>query len=323
MLNPFLSSQQQEVIVFPLWQSLQYWKRFVLGFAGILLGFFIQYQGLRYLPWLVVGGVLILGGNLLLTVRGYDNRIKFGKYSPASGWEQVDSAKIDEVKQLVKKIKRWDRSLIDISNGLGKFTLIVWLIIFGGLASLGYTDRKIAFLVIAVDAFLLFFPHWVTGRRSIQTQPNLLLKSTLIKRLLKHRDIAGRVQHHEVEYFMLLKGIDEQKVPEDVKLRVKIHNQRPDFLGFYGQIVINRVGDKKYPYFYVVLVAKKGYGLKTVFTSYQPPSKIIKEFKVQEDVEVLVIRQKTTRTSGYHTKDRTIRRIFLEGLNMAEIAAVK
>jgi hypothetical protein len=177
--------------------------------------------------------------------------------------------------------------------------------------------------VIAVDAFLLFFPHWVTGTRSIQTQPNLLLKSNLIERLLKHNDIASRVQHHAVEYFMLLKGTDDRKLPEDLKLRINIHNQRPDFLGFYGQIVINRVGDKKYPYFYAVLVAKKGYGLKTTFTSYHPPSGIIKEFKVEGDVEVLVIRQKTTRTSGYHTKDRTMRRIFLEGLNMAEIAAVK
>jgi hypothetical protein len=150
-----------------------------------------------------------------------------------------------------------------------------------------------------------------------------LLKSDLIKRLLRHKDIASRVQHHEVEYFMLLKGTDEQKVPEDVKFRINIHNQLPDFLGLYGQIVINRVGDKKYPYFYVVLVAKKGYGLKTAFTSYHPPSGIIKEFKVEDDVEVLVIRQKTTRTSGYHTKGRTIRQIFLEGLNMAEIAAVK
>ena len=264
-----------------------------------------------------------MAANSPLIVRGYDNRVKFGKYSPSYGWEQADESKIQEVEQFVKKMKKWDRSLIDISNGLGKFSLIVWLIVFGVIGLMGYFDGNMPFLTIAVDAFLLFFPHWVTGTRSIQTQPNLLFKINLIKRLLKRRDIASRMQHHEIEYFLLLKGVEERKVPEDVKLRVNIHNQNQDFLGYYGQIVINRIGDKKYPYFYVVLVAKKRYGLKTAFTSYHPPSKIIKEFKTEGDVEVLVIRQKTTKTSGYHTKDRDIRRLFLEGLNLAEVAAVK
>ncbi len=38
---------------------------------------------------------------------------------------------------------------------------------------------------------------------------------------------------------------------------------------------------------------------------------------------MLVIRQKTTRTSGYHTNHGTMRQILLEGVNIAEQAAVK
>ena len=49
----------------------------------------------------------------------------------------------------------------------------------------------------------------------------------------------------------------------------------------------------------------------------------MKEFKEEGDVEVFVIRQHTTRTSGYHTKYKDVRRIFLEGLEVAEQAALK
>ena len=112
-------------------------------------------------------------------------------------------------------------------------------------------------------------------------------------------------------------------MPEDVKFRIKIQNENPDFLGLYGQIVTNTVGNKVYPYFYVVLVAKKGYGLKKAFRAYSQPRKIKKEYTVEGKVEVFVIRQTTTRTSGYHTPFRKMRQIFLEGLEIAEKVAVK
>ncbi|MBN1662731.1 MAG: hypothetical protein JW943_03935, partial [Deltaproteobacteria bacterium] len=162
--------------------------------------------------------------------------------------------------------------------------------------------------------------HWVTGTRSIMTLPNLLLKTRLIRQLLK--DVEGLIARHQVEFFMLLKG-SEAKVPDDVKFRVKIQGQLPDFLGFYGQIVTNTVSSSTYPYFYVVLVAKQGFGLRQSFNQYKPPRKIVKEFKEEGDVEVFVIRQHTTKTSGYHTNFKAVRHICLEGLEVAEKAAVK
>ncbi len=206
-----------------------------------------------------------------------------------------------------------------MSNGLGKFTFVILALILFLSYIASTEDGNIPLLILAIDATILLIPHWIAGMRQILTQPNLLLKIKLIKKLLSKME--DRLQHHQVEYFMLLKG----KLPEDVKFRVKMHNQNQDFLGFYGQIVTNKVGSKPYPYFYVVLVVKKGYGLREAFARYSPPRKITKEFKDEGegDVEVFVIRQTTTRTSGYHTKNRTIQKIFLEGLNIAEIAAVK
>ncbi len=142
--------------------------------------------------------------------------------------------------------------MLDATSGLGAFIVIVMFIILLGVFVAGLIKEDGAFLVLAVDAGLLLFPHWLTGKPSIITRYRLLLKIEVIKTLLNN--LKDRLQDHQVEYFMLLKG-KEVKVPDDVKFCVKIQDQHSDFLGLYGQIVIN-VG---YPYFYVVLVARKGY----------------------------------------------------------------
>ncbi len=87
-------------------------------------------------------------------------------------------------------------------------------------------------------------------------------------------------------------------------------------LGLYGQVVINAVQGKSYPYFYVVLVAENGSKLKRLYLHYTPPSGIISVFKSQAKVDVFIVRQKTSKTSGYHTKPDRIQRIFGEGLDL-------
>lgn len=318
MFNPFLSTDQQAVVVFHVMKSLVYRKRMLIGFGCILVGLFLQYL----LPWNFWLGIpVILAGNLFLLVRGYDNKIRFGKYSPETEWEKVDEGKLLEAERLVKKMRKWDRSMLDVSNWLGGSICVVLLIIFGGGFLWGESEGELIFLILSLDAAILFLPHWLTGKRLIITQPKLLLKIKHIKKLLKK--MRARLQNHQVEYFMLLKGKEEVKKPEDVKFRIKIQNEAPDFLGFYGQIVTNTVGNKVYPYFYVVLVTQKNYGLKKAFQAYSPPRKIKKEYTVEGKVEVFVIRQTTTRTSGYHTPFSKMCHIFLEGLELAEKVAVK
>ncbi|MCB0288657.1 MAG: hypothetical protein KDH97_00210, partial [Calditrichaeota bacterium] len=136
--------------------------------------------------------------------------------------------------------------------------------------------------------------------------------------LLKHMEPS--LKDHRVELLMLLKGKDQQ-LPDDIKFKVDIRDRDKDFLGLYGQVVLNLVQGKAYPYFYMVLVAKDGYGLKKHFQNYRPPVNVTKELKRQDKVEVLVIRQTTSRTSGYHTSEATMVMLFQEGLQLAEKAA--
>jgi hypothetical protein len=316
----FLSAEQQGIVVFWVWTSLAYWRRMLLSWMCILAGFLLQYQWSG--NWYAIGAGfgLIFVGNLFLLVAGYDNRVNFAKYSPSAAWERVEPTKLAEIKELVKKMKRWDRNALDASNWLGKLTLIVFLFIavIMLLSALGTENRPL--LILSIDALLLLFPHWVTGTRKILTQPNLLAKIKIIERL--EQKVASELKEHQLEPLLLLQGA-ENKFPSDVKFRVNIQNHHPDFLGLYGQIVLNSVNGSSYPYFYVVVVAKKGYGLENPFKQYAPPSNITKEYKGEGDVEVIVIRQTTSSTSGYHTNDGAIQRIFLEGLKLAEKVAVK
>ena len=151
--------------------------------------------------------------------------------------------------------------------------------------------------------------------------PDMTRKIRLILRIIT--DIEPRLKEHEIDYFFQLQGKTNQ-APKDVKFRVNIKDHHPDFLGLYGQIVMNQVQNTAFPYFYAVLVAKKNFGLQKTFQNHtiEHPSKV--EFKKQKDVDVLVIRQKTKRIKkGYFTKPGQALDILKQGLKLAEQIAGK
>jgi hypothetical protein len=314
MKNPAASAENRDVVVFHIWKSLAYSRRMVISFLLILSGMAVQAVMTAFFP----GCAFVLLGSLLLVVRGYDNRVQVGKFAPDASWEKVDRSKFLEVERLHRDMRRWDRSLLDITNKLGFFVFAVMAAVIGISVMQGMETRTPVIVIISGDAALLLFPHWFTGIRSILTQPLLILKIETFQKVLKPENrpwLAGV----DVGYFMLMKG-GEAKIPGDVKIRLGVKNQPRDFLGLYGQVVANTVNGNSYPYFYVVLVARKGFGLSKIHDAFSPPKNITKEFKVENDVEVLVIRQTTTRTSGYHTKEKQTATILAVGLDLARRA---
>ncbi|MGD2092040.1 MAG: hypothetical protein PVH61_38070 [Candidatus Aminicenantes bacterium] len=318
MAHIFLSSSDRGIVEFKIWKSLIYNTRLLISIGLILVGFLIQYFSYNILP----GAVIIFLGNILLLPSGYNNRVNLGKFDPQSDWEKAGKHKLDELLTLDRKIRKWDKSTIDASNALGGFLFLILLGIIGylGWDAFFESDNK-TMQIITVDAAVLLIPYWVTGLRSIFTVPTLTKKIKLINTLLSQ--VEPQLQAHKVEYFLLLKGKDTQ-VPTDVKFKVNIANQHKDFLGYYGQVTLNNVQSTAYPYFYVVMVARKDFGLKEIYNSYRHSGKIVKEFKKQKDVEVLVIRKNTKVGSrGYQTGKKEVQYIFLEGLKLAEKAAIK
>ncbi len=302
-----LSNDEKGILVFKLMPNLSYQRRMLLSFALITLGFLIQWFTNLAFP----GVLVLLAGNALLLVTGYHNKIEFGKFNPSAQWQKVNLDRLEELAQLEKKIKRWDRSMMDISNPLG-------IVIFIGLLFLLYvwiSGSHGSSQIIAIDAAALLLPHWLTGFRRMLRLPGFMVKVDSIKDLLKSQ--SSQVDKYKLELLMLLKG-NEEKLPDDVKIKIMPKQALEKFLGLYGQVVINAVQGKSYPYFYIVLVCEKGSQLKNLFRNYTPPENIVSEFKSQDAVDVFIVRQKTSKTSGYHTELDRIRELFSEGLELMQ-----
>jgi len=306
-------------VVFAFLPSLSYNTRMAISFIVVAAGLALQLATSHVLP----GILLVAVGNLLLVVKGYDNRVDSGGFDAAAQWERVGSEKLQELKVLDKKMRRWDRSLLDVTNPLGAvaFVVLFGLLILIIIASLS-ADSEVARygFILAFNAVVLLLPHWVTGIRSVLRRPGLLVRIEAIETVLDRA--KRRLKDHQVTLLMLLSG-GEVSIPEDVKFKVDIAGRDPDFLGLYGQVVINAVQGTSYPYFYVVLVARKGYGLHDAYRDHRPGDDVTKEFKYEGEVEVMVLRQHTTERSGYHTKPAAASAIFYEGLGLAERLAVK
>ncbi|WP_293815036.1 hypothetical protein, partial [Thiolapillus sp.] len=244
----------QDTLVFWLWRNMPYNRRMLISFGLIVLGFLLQW----YSGEIFSGVIPLLAGNALLLVRGYDNRVEFKGFDPGQQWQKVERRRLYELEELDRKMKRWDRSFIDITNAWGVVTFV--LLVAGLFMMYVFFDTHSAYqglAVIPVDMGILLLPHWFFGTRTLQRKPGLLIKVGVLLRVL---DLAKRPGLQR-DAMMLLKG-KEKAMPEDVKIRLLPDDAPEDFLGLYGQVVINNVQGKSYPYFYMVLVARPGMGLQ-------------------------------------------------------------
>lgn len=311
-----LSLEERGIVVFHFWPFMAYGKRLALSLTLIAAGLIIQFLTGSF----VAGALLLLVGSVLLCVQGYHNRVEGGGFSPGADWENVEIQRLHDLQELDRKMLRWNRSAMDVTNTLGLITLVV-LVAPTAYAVFHYLEYGFApyppeVRILLFNALTLLGPHWITGTRRILRLPKMMVKVEALEALLA--SARREINEDQVTVMMLLRG--EAKIPEDVKLRVRIPDAPETFLGMYVQVVTNDVKGTSYPYAYVVLVARQGYGLEAATRDIAPPKGVIKEYKVENDVEVLVIRQHTTKTSGYHTKPAVAATIFSVGLNMAKSA---
>lgn len=305
MKSLFLSKSERDIIVFHIWRSLKYELRIVLSLGLISGGFFWQANTFSVFP----GLFLVIGGVLLVLTKGYNNKVDFGKFRVDSDWEKTDIQKLHEIVELQRKMKKWDRDAIDITNNMGciiLFLIIISLVIVLYLVSVNY-NLFYSLNIFLLNTLVIILPFWVTGVRKITKMPALVNKINLFENLIL--TFTENLKPHKVEYYVMLAG-KEKKMPKDIKIKINVKDQPDNFLGVYGQISINSVSGVDYPYFYMVIVAYKTFGLEKYVKKIELPKNIIKEYKVQNDVEIIVIRQYTTRTSGYQTKPDMVKSIF-------------
>ena len=115
----------------------------------------------------------------------------------------------------------------------------------------------------------------------------------------------------QIQPMFQLAGSGKNRTPVAARVFIRFPDGPEDFLGLQFQVALNDVQGTKYPYLYAVIVAKKPFGL--LQNHMQAISSAAQSLTVEpsreEDVEVIVIRQTTTKQSGYHTDAAAARRI--------------
>lgn len=310
------AAERRGEIHFHLGKSLPYGIRLVLAFGLVMVG--LALQSILYglgLPGLVPGLALVFAGVVLLLPKGYENRPATGR--PSAAWRSARREEVARIIEVNRKQQAWDRDAVDITSGIGLVTLIgvvavLWATV-GTIAGISET----AAVFVAANAAAMLLPFWLTGVRSILKNDKLVVKTETLMKMEDAFKAARPQEGEEFQYQMQTADTrsGEGAVPRDLKALVAFHKGSPDFLGLQMQIAINSVQGKDYPYFYCVLVAKTAFGGLRAPRSL--PDNVVAEPKREDDVDVLVIRQRTTKNSGYHTKTADAVRIFNLALNAA------
>lgn len=313
----FPPPERRDSVRFYLAKNLTYRARINLALTLLAVGFILQI----YFMNPIYGAPFLLAGICLVLVKGYDSRIRIKGFQQDPNWKTVSIEKIREIEQLRKKSRKWDSDALDISNPLGFFTLIV----FGALAAavcliLGLlADDLRVTTILMTDAALFMVPLWFTGMRFILKQPNLAVK---VKILLNLYDVFETIKQEGEKFkpaLLLAQGKKGQAYPVDARFSIALPGSPEGFYGLQAQINLNVVQGTSYPYFYCVLAAEHGFGLSLYKDKIKLQKNIICEYQEDTRAEVLVIRQYTTRKSGYHTKDRRCAEILRTALQAARL----
>jgi hypothetical protein len=313
----FPPPERRDSVRFYVAKNLPYNVRITLSLILLVAGCGLQifYMNPLYgIPLLIAGVGLIL-------VKGYDSRVRIKGFDIDPQWKTVPIEKIQEIELLRKRSKKWDRDVLDLSNPLGCFSLVFFcgLAFFTAIALGHWAEDGSVTVILIIDTIIILFPLWLSGMRFILKQPNLAIR---VKIILKLYEVFERLKQKGEEFrpaLKLARGKENKTVPVDARFTIAFPDSPEGFYGLQAQINLNVVQGTSYPYFYCVLAAKPGFGMFPYKENIKLNDKIICEYQKDAMAEVLVIRQKTTKKSGYQTKDRQCEEILsvaLEGGRM-------
>jgi hypothetical protein len=303
-------------------KSLPYRRRLILAFALMGAGLALQVALLAGPLW-VTGVPLTLAGAALLLAKGYRNTPDMT--GPAEAWRSARRLEVERILEINRKQKSWDADAVDITNprGMGgflavagAFTLVTVIAsnaesLFGG----GLAGAQRLVIALGTNFAVMLAPFWFTGVRSILRNDKLVNKADLLLEVEKAFTRLKR-DGEEFELQMQVAPTDGQtdRLPLDVKATIRFKDAPAAFLGLQMQISINSVQGRDFPYFYCVLVAKEEFGALRVGP---PPKGIEVEPGHDAGVQVVVMRQATTKNAGYHTDPEAARRILAFALGEA------
>mgnify|MGYP000923934960 CR=1 FL=1 len=313
-LPGFPLPEDQDVIKFHFFKNLTYTTRMLMYSVCITAGFLLQIITVSAWP----GAFLLILASLLIMIKGLSAKpsIEVRK----SSWTRTSMDKIRQINQIKQSINKWDKDALDISNKLGCATFILVFAVIS-LICVGVAVRvsgRVAGIFI-IDSIILIAPIWFNGMRIKGHQELLYIKTDIIVELEEYFEMLKKPGENFIPSMVLAKDNEGKEFPTDCRFNIVFDNAPAHFYGIQAQININSVNSTNYPYFYCVITAKKGFGLERYVKKLAIPKGIITEFSKDADAEVIVIRQRTTKTSGYHTEMNMQKTILGFSLDLARI----
>lgn len=310
----FPSPEDQDTIKFYLFKKLSYTSRMLLYLGCIIFGLLLQIIMVSVFP----GAIILIFASLLILVKGLSAMPTPASKRTEGSWVKTNMEKVHQIKQVKQSINKWDKDALDISNGLGCVTFIlVFIVIFFIYAGINAAINGTVAGIFIVDSIILIASIWFNGMRTKGQQQMLYIKTDMVVELEKHFEKIKKPGENYVPSMILTKDKDEKEFPTDCRFNIIFDNVSADFYGILAQININDVSGTNYPYFYCVITAKNGYGLGKYTNRLVVPKGITVEFSKDEGAEVIVIRQITTKNSGYHTNTNACNDILEFSLSLA------
>ncbi len=307
--------EDQGTLQFYFFKNLSYTTRIILYIGCIAAGFVFQFLTISLWP----GAFLIIFAAILNLVKGYSCLPAPVSKRQDDNWARTGMDKVYQIKRMKANINKWDKDAMDISNGVGCLLFgVAAIVLLLVSAILQVLIGKTASNIFIIDSVILILSLWFNGMRKKGHQNNLYIKTDLIIELERHFTKIKHEGENLVPSLNLQKDKEGKDFPKDCRFNIIFDNAPDDFYGILAQININTV-DAIYPYFYCVITAKNGYGLKNYIKQVDVPKGIVVEHSEDSEADVIVIRQKTTKSSGYHTKINACKNILELAIALARI----
>lgn len=266
--------------------------RNILTILLFIVGYALQLSSRNIL----VGLPFFIFGVALNMVKSFSLKpIRAMKYE----WKEVTAEKIEQANKHCQKLER-------IKSGefgcLAFIFVVFFLFVFGMIFLEVFAkgiENNFVIVVLVIDTIIIFGGLMFSGRRSVWIPNNLTTKTAVIQRILNHPNFSKDPSIKIIPYLEIGES-KEGSFPNDTRVLIRFKDAPQDFIGLQFQISINNVQGKVYPYCYSVIIACPSFKL---FEKFKPVSlnRITIETEKSSDADVIVIRQTTTKTSGYYT----------------------
>jgi len=293
-------------------RSLPYRQRMALVVMLLAAGLGMQVT-IGFWP----GFALLLAGLVLGVNSGYDAS---PKKTGEESWEKVTPDAYTKVSMKAEQLRAWDEDFFDGTSTSGMLGFIA----AGFVCFVAYNIADSFFrfpagywIFFGLDAAVVLLPMWFIGTRGYLRKDRLIIKIGMLQKVMKALNAPSDVQVQPL--LALATTAKGGKEPEDARLMVKLVGAPKEFYGLQVQLSINSVQGKDFPYLYCVLIAKAGSGLLSGWEEFaaQPETTFLGgllgsltgkgmngiEYEPGRsgEVDIIVVRQKTSRTSGYYT----------------------